>query len=129
MEFKINSKDFLLILEPEIYDTDIACMCDTILKVRVKIDDFSAETSFDTDSEYFKTFTDNICKIYETLSGSAKIYEDSDDGMYIFFEGDGKGHISVKGKIHSRGYENTNRQTLIFENEIDQTCLENFYAD
>lgn len=44
--------------------------------------------------------------------------------MYISFSGNGRGHISVKGYLHSsnNGYE----QQMEFENDIDQTYLRNF---
>ena len=127
MKFKIDSNDFSLILEGDIYKEDIGCMCDCIIKVSVMSNGFGAETSFDTDSAYLQKFEKDMLKLYETLSGNAQIGEDSHNGTYISFTGDNKGHIDIRGKLHSRLDDAGNLQTLIFENSFDQTCLTEFY--
>ena len=46
-------------------------------------------------------------------------------GQRIFFKGDGQGHISVSGTIHS---DNVISQSLTFEFVTDQTVFPSFIA-
>ena len=48
--------------------------------------------------------------------------------MYLTFEGDGLGHINVRGLLVN-GDMNGNIQRLEFENNIDQTVLRKFIND
>ena len=48
--------------------------------------------------------------------------------MYISFNGDGRGHVMVKGYLHS-GNSIENEHRLEFTNYIDQTCIKDFCHD
>ena len=73
-------------------------------------------------------FSENLCQLYENLSGSARIEEPYGVHMYLLFQGDGKGHIDVRGELYqtdSLGIE----QELRFASRFDQTYLKCFCYD
>ena len=79
----------------------------------------------DIDDIALSDFAVNLNKLYETLSGSARLEEPY--GMYCFLEFAAVtgGHIRIKGRIHNKkgiGYGHE----LTFENEVDQTYLRGF---
>lgn len=55
----------------------------------------------------------------------ARLCEAYGDSSYIQFSGKGDGYISVQGRVNSK-CENNLLQELTFENEFDQTYLQNF---
>ena len=124
MKHILKTDNFEISMDLKIFESDISYPTNTIMKVVVQSDDFSAGTSMDIDIKEFAQFVSNLVNIYETLSGEAIIEEPYGVKMYISFSGNGRGHISVKGYLHSsnNGYE----QQMEFENDIDQTYLRNF---
>ena len=124
MKHILKTDNFEISMDLKIFESDITYPTNTIMKVVVQSDDFSAGTSMDIDIKEFAQFVSNLVNIYETLSGEATIEEPYGQKMYISFIGNGRGYISVKGYLHSsnNGYE----QRLEFENDIDQTYLQNF---
>lgn len=125
MSYILQSDDFVLSLDTEVFETDIKYPCNTILKVSVKCCGFSGNASFDIDIKQFSKFTVDLQEMYETLCGEAHIKEIYGNQRYISFVSNGRGHFSVKGclsEFSQKGYE----QKLEFENDIDQTCLKEF---
>ena len=124
MKHILKTDNFEMSMDLEIFESDISYPTNTIMKAAVQSDEFSASTSMDIDIKEFAQFVFDLVNIYETLSGEAIIEEPYGVKMYISFSGNGRGHISVKGYLHSsnNGYE----QQMEFENDIDQTYLRKF---
>lgn len=122
MEFTLCSENFKLELSLTVYQEDLACSSNTTMDVTVQSDGFSASTTMDIDIKDLEKFAVDLCRIYHDLSGEARIEEPYGVHMYLSFQGDGRGHIAVKGYL-----QGTNRtggeQALTFENQIDQTLL------
>lgn len=125
MEYQLNGENFLLIINPKVFEEDIRLPSNTALEVIVQSNGFSAHTAMDIDIKEFAKFALDLNHIYETLSGEARIEEPYGVRMYISFIGNGRGHIAVKGFLHREDGAG-NEQRLEFENEVDQTCLKNF---
>lgn len=125
MEYQLNAENFLLAINPKVFEEDIQLSSNTILEVTIQSDGFSANTTMDIDIKEFAKFALNLTHIYETLSGEARIEEPYGLHMYMSFIGNGRGHIAIKGYLH-KGNGTGNEQSLEFENDIDQTYLKNF---
>lgn len=124
MEYKLESNTFSLVLNPNIYYSDIKFPENTILKITLKSSGFCAQTSMDIDIKEFKIFISEIENLYNTLKGSAEIIE-SYGKRHIKFSADRTGHIYVTGILSSNGSDGY-FQTLEFENSFDQTYLKSF---
>ena len=124
MEYKLESNTFSLVLNPNIYYSDIQFPENTILKITLKSSGFCAQTSMAIDIKEFKIFISEIENLYNTLKGSAEITEPYDK-QYIKFSTDRTGHIYVAGMLSSNGSDGY-FQTLEFENSFDQTYLKSF---
>lgn len=70
----------------------------------------------------------DLCRIYDTLQGNARLEEPYGQHMYISFVGNNSGHISIKGCLH-KGNRIGLEQVLEFENDVDQTSLRSFYLE
>ena len=70
-------------------------------------------------------FAQQLCRVYDTLSGIASIEEPYGMHMYLNFQGDGRGHIAVQGFLFG-GNGTGNEHSLKFKNSIDQTELRPF---
>ena len=120
----LESENFRLSFDFQVFEADISYPSNTILSVSVTSAGFSASTTMDIDIKEIPTFCDELQKIYYSLNGEAKIQEPYGK-QYIQFSGDKKGHIFVSGTLHSNG-ANDFWQELKFENGIDQTFLPDF---
>jgi hypothetical protein len=120
--------NFILSINPQIFEDDINYCSNTIMEVKVESDGFSARTTMDVDVKELAKFADDLCRLYENLSGEARIEEPYGMHMYISFKCCIGGHIKVKGYLH-KGNKVGNEQSLEFENDIDQTCLREFCYD
>ena len=123
-KFMLETEQFILILEFQVFESDIEYPSNTILSVRVSSSGFSAATTMDIDIKAVCDFCNELEIVYNTLKGSAKIQE-AYGNQYILFSGDGLGHIMVSGFLDSQG-ANGFWQELKFENCIDQTFLPQF---
>ncbi len=122
--FTLESEQFSLTLNFEVFENDIGYGPNTILAVSVFSYGFSASANMDVDIIAVSTFCDDLENIYNSLKGEAKIYE-TYGSQIIHFSGDGLGHICVSGELCSNGM-NGFWQELKFENSIDQTYLPDF---
>ena len=120
MEHILKTETFLLSIKLQVFENDIKYPNNTIMSIKVESDGFSASTNMDINIKDFAKFTIDLCQIYETLSGEARIEEPYGMHMYLSFIGNGRGHISVKGYLTSCD------QVLEFKNDIDQTYLQEF---
>lgn len=125
MEYQLKSENFLLTINPKVFEEDIYLPSNTILEVTIQSDGFSAHTTMDIDIKEFSKFALDLTHLYETLSGEARIEEPYGLHMYMLFVGNGNGHIAIKGYLHKETRIG-NEQNLEFENDIDQTYLKNF---
>lgn len=125
MEHLLETDNFVLKINPRVFEEDIHLPNNAIMEVEVYSDGFSATTSMSIDVKELASFAYDLTEIYKTLSGEAKIEEPYGVHMCLTFSGDGRGHIAVKGFLH-KGNRSGNEHTLEFQNEIDQTCLRGF---
>ncbi len=125
MKFVLFYENFKLELCTKTFMEDIELPNNTSMAVTVQSDGFAGNATMDVGIKDLCKFAADLCWIYDTLSGEAKIEEPYGLHMYLYFSGDGKGHVVVKGHLHQRnriGHENS----LEFVNYIDQTVLKSF---
>ncbi len=91
------------------------------LTVSVQAGTFSATAPMDIDVKSLPDFCNDLKRIYDTLSGSAKISEPYGE-RYLSFCGDGKGHVAVSGYLYNRSADGFYGETS-FESVTDQTFL------
>ena len=123
----LESEQFTLSLDFQVFESDIAYPSNTTLSVGVFSSGFSASTTMDIDVKDVCDFCNELENIYNTLKGSTRIQEVYGK-QYILFSGDGLGHIMVSGLLNSQG-ANGFWQELKFENRIDQTYIPRFLKD
>ena len=121
----LESQNFCLSLDFQVFESDIAYPSNAILSVSVTSAGFSASTTMDIDVKDMPAFCSKLQKLYDSLKGEAKIQEPFGNQQHITFSGDGKGHILISGKLNSNG-ANGFWQELNFENCIDQTYMPQF---
>ena len=120
----LESEQFSLSLDFQVFESDIEYPSNTILSVCVSSSGFSAATTMDIDIKSVCNFCNELENVCNTLKGSTKIQE-AYGKQYILFSGDGLGHIMVSGFLDSQG-ANGFWQELKFENCIDQTYFPSF---
>lgn len=125
MEFILISENFKLELYPKVFMEDIEYPNNTAMAVAVQNDGFAGSATMDIGVKDLTKFATDLCQIYNDLSGEARIEEPYGLPMYLYFKGDGKGHIAVKGRLHNIRMTG-NENTLVFEHNIDQTVLKPF---
>ena len=123
-KFMLESEQFSLSLDLQVFEPDIEYPSNTILSVCVSSSGFSASTTMDIDIKAFCNFCNELEIVYNTLKGSAKIQE-AYGNQYILFSGDRLGHIMISGFLDSQG-ANGFLQELKFKNCIDQTYFPSF---
>lgn len=121
----LESENFCLSLDFQVFESDISYPSNTILSVSVTSAGFSASTTMDIDVKDMPDFCNKLQKLYDLLKGEAKIQEPYGNQQHIAFLGDGKGHILISGELNSNG-TNGFWQELKFENCIDQTYMPQF---
>ena len=122
--FVLESENFRLSLDFQIFEEDIPHPVNTTLSIHVSSAGFSASTTMDIDIKDIPIFCKNLKNIYASLTGTAKIQEPFGK-QHILFAGDKLGHIAMSGHLHSNGICGF-WQELKFENAIDQTFLPPF---
>ena len=125
MKFVLFSENFKLELCPETFIEDIEYSSNTSMAVTVQSDGFAGNATMDVGVKDLCKFAADLCQIYKTLSGETRIEEPYGLHMYLSFNGDGKGHIAVKGYLHQENRIG-NENSVEFENCIDQTVLKPF---
>ena len=74
-KFMLESKQFSLSLDFQVFESDIEYPSNTILSVCVSSSGFSAATTMDIDIKAVRDFCNELENIYNTLKGSTKIQE------------------------------------------------------
>lgn len=125
MKHSLDSGNFKLEWELQIFENDISFPINTILAVTVLSDGFSAQTTMDISIKDFSVFTCNLKQLYDTLQGSARLEEPYGMHNHIEFLCTENGYIAVNGILNNY-VKNGLEQELHFENEFDQTYLKDF---
>jgi hypothetical protein len=102
-------------LDIEQFSDDSGGVCN----LDVQSSPFQAQIKFFFDNPSLLKFIDQLKNLENSLSGKARLgnmYEDP----YIQFEGNGRGHVTVSGKLQVSG---DHSQQLEFEFRTDQTAL------
>lgn len=120
MKHVLTSETFSLVLELQVFEADIAYSSNTIMTVTVESDGFCGRSDMDIDIKEFASFAAASNRLYESLSGTARIEEPYGYHQFLEFSGDGIGHIAVSGMLSSGSQE------LRFDNTLDQTFLKDF---
>ena len=85
---------------------------------------FSAGIVFYFEHHGLMSFVSALESVYQALVGEAQLKAEFEE-PYISFEGDGRGHVWVRGRLLTTG---PNFQTFQFEFDTDQTCLPPFIS-
>lgn len=128
MKHILESVNFAISIEPQIFGYDRNLPTNTILRIEVESDGFAANTTMDTDIKYLAKFSNDLCHLYKNLKGQARLEEPYGQHMYLSFIGDGRGHIEIEGQLR-KSNSSGSEQVLEFENVIDQTYLKPFCFD
>ena len=123
----LKADTFILELFPEIHEQDFAYPVNVNLGVKVSSYGYSADTFMDVGVQGIAIFAAQLKKLYESLSGEARLEEPYSVHNYIEFIAKTGGHVKVLGRLNNKsafGYT----QEINFENEIDQTYLSGFVS-
>ncbi len=122
--YQITTDTFDLQIGTTVYWEDIDLPINTILQISLCSCGFSAQTTVDTSAALLSRFATELKTLYTTLSGSAKLSAPYSEDHLLFSALSG-GHIQIQGILHRDGEFS---HTLTFENQFDQTYLQNFVA-
>ena len=124
--YSIKTENFLLELNPELNEEDIPYPINTNLYVTVSSSGFSVkEAVMEIDVKDLAEFARTLHEVYETLSGAAELREPYGAQGFIRMTADRSGRVITNGKLSSSDADG-HSQTLLFQNEFDQTYLKNF---
>lgn len=124
--YSIETENFFLELNPEVNEEDISYPVNTNLYVTVSSSGCSVkEAIMEIDVKDLAEFARTLHEIYETLTGTAELREPYGARGFIRITADRSGRIKVSGKL-SRTDSYGHTQTLLFQNEFDQTSLKDF---
>lgn len=126
-QYCLMGESFCLTLELQVFESDIRCPSNTLMTVTVESCGFRGASMFDIDVKQFGHFAQELEQIYQTLSGKTEIREPFGYRQFLSFEGNGWGHICIKGEMKSDLHAMSHR--LTFENMVDQTFLRDFAAE
>lgn len=125
MKHILKTEDFMIELELEIFESDMAFPENTILYIYVCSDGFSAKSYMDIDIKDFARFAEGLVLLYTRLEGTVRLDEAYTQDNYLKFTGDHSGHIYIEGCLN-KPHQNGFTQELKFANVFDQTYLEHF---
>lgn len=116
--FTQSDTNSLVMRDIQVFSDDSGGRCN----LELRSSPFQAQIEFFFDSPNLSEFADQLKALEFSLLGSARLgnlYEDP----FIEFEGDGRGHIRVSGRLQVSG---DHSQQLDFEFSTDQTALGTF---
>lgn len=122
MDDILKTDSFSLGMTAQIFDLTLPI--NALLHIEVKSNGFSGSASMDLDAKDLAKFSDDLCVVYENLSGEARITEAYGE-MYICFACKHRGYLTVTGYLEHIDRAG-NVQTLTFENDIEQSYLKDF---
>ena len=123
--YRIETDSFILGFFPEIHEQDFSYPVNVNLGVKVSSYGYSADTVMDVGVRGIAEFAAQLKRLYESLTGEARLEEPYSVHNYIEFIAETGGHIRVVGRLNNKnafGY----MHEINFENEIDQTYLSEF---
>lgn len=126
-QYHLSGESFFLTLELKVFESDIRYPSNTLMTVTVDSCGFRGTSIFNIDVKEFGCFARELEQIYRTLRGKAEIRESFGYRQFLSFEGNGFGHICIKGEMKSDLHAMSHR--LTFENMVDQTFLRDFAAE
>lgn len=124
MKYKLDAVDFKLELSLKIWDDIFPCPNDSLLKIYVFSNHFSAETEIDIGVKDFVEFAVKLKYMYDNLKGEAKITEAYSDRNFINFSVDKRGYFRITGRLY--GMKEFCTQKIEFENDVEQTYIRDF---
>lgn len=127
MKHILKTNNFYLEIELDIFEENLEIPANTIMNIYVESDGFIGRTFLEIDIKEFSKFAVSVYKLYNFLTGTAKITEPYGHKSFLEISGDKNGHINIKGEISY--INNVYMQELKFENEFDQTCLKDFATE
>ena len=116
------SKNFFLCLAPTIVFEPEDCDDNTDLRVKLSGEGYNISTVMHVDIYDLAAFADALCTLRETLNGRVLLEESPESEAYLLFEGDGRGHITVSGRLLAGDGED-DRLWSAFRFAGDQTML------
>lgn len=122
--YRLGTENFMLELDPKIYQEDIGLPINTLLSVKVNSYGFAGACEMDIDARKLAVFSMQLKEMQETLKGTVKLEEPYGEHNYIEFITAERGHIKVRGYLSENAYGDEHE--LTFENEFDQTYLKPF---
>lgn len=124
MLYQIESEYFFLEMEPRVFEDELDYANNSDITIAVSSYNYSAKGKIETSARDIYAFATELKKVYDTLTGIARLQEPYGFKNYIEFKALPKGHIAVSGRI----VDTTGCfvQEIKFENEIDQTYLRSF---
>lgn len=124
--YSITTENFHLEWNPEVSEEDISYPVNTNLHVTLASSGFSVKDAvMDIDVKSLAAFAFTLNELFETLTGTAELREPYGAQDYLRFSADRSGRIKIKGTICGSDLKG-HTQKLDFENEFDQTYLNNF---
>ena len=128
MKHTLETDGFKLELQAKFFEEDRQYPVNVTLQISVVSGRFVGAACWDLDFRKLKEFSGQLMRLYQELRGEARLREAYQEDEFLAFAGDGKGHISVFGRLSSH-FEDGFSQSLWFENQIDQTELDRFVRD
>ena len=122
MSYIIETDNFKLKIEPELFQDSNSCLVNTIIESSGYIGIATLDVNFDD----FIKFVQDIKIMNETLKGEANLTEQFGQKMCINFSAQNTGIIKVQGYMYSSQNGNVNK--LFFENEFEPTYLDFFVS-
>lgn len=126
-QYHLTGESFCLTLELKVFESDIRYPSNTLMTVTVESCGFGGTSVFDIDVKEFGRFAGELEQLYQILRGKTEIREPFGYRQFLSFEGNGLGHICIKGDMRSDPQAMSHRFT--FENMVDQTFLRDFAAE
>lgn len=124
----IETELFQLELTVMLIDQRIGAPENTLVRIKVFSDNFSADGSIHVDYKTIGLFARQLRHIYETSRGTASISGIRDSRNYIEFRASTDGRIRVRGTLEAKGNSGFN-QELNFENGFERDQFAAFVDD
>ena len=124
----IETELFQLELTVMLIDRRINAPENTLVRIKVFSDNFSADGAIHIDYKTMGLFASQLRHIYETHRGTASLSGIRDSRNYVEFRASPDGRIRVKGTLEAKGNSGFN-QELNFENGFERNQFASFVDD
>jgi len=120
MNYSVTAAGFSLRLDCKTVDP--AAEDGAVLHVVLQTASCAVEAAMAVDGYAAESFFAAVESLRGTLRGTASVREPYGKGMHLAFEGDGRGHVTVSGRLCTED-EAGNTASVEFCHRVDQTCL------